>query len=190
MLEGEDFAIVIDPSKLTSTVREFAENNMDKKIKLILLTHCHYDHIGGAEELRELWDAPIYIGEDDAGGLVDAFINLSERYAEKPISFKADRFLPDGEIINLGENSIKVLKTPGHTAGSVCYIMDDVIFSGDTLFKFTAGRCDFPTGDEEKLMSSLSLLKGLEGNYRVLPGHGVETTLSFERVKNRFMRMA
>ncbi len=188
MLSGDDYAVIIDPAKFTSTVKEFAKQNIDKKTKLILLTHCHYDHMGGAQELKALWNAPICIGEDDAQGLLDTMTNLSGRYSNEPISFEADRLLADGDIIELGQDSLKVLKTPGHTIGSVCYIADNVMFSGDTLFKLTAGRCDFPTGDGKKLMESLSLLKSMKRDYRVLPGHGIETTLSAECVTNRYMK--
>ncbi len=188
MVSGDDYAIIIDPSKFTATVKDFAEKNKDKGTRLILLTHCHYDHTGGAPELREFWDAPICIGKDDAEGLCSADTNLSGRYASEPLSFTADRLLFDGEVIKLGEEAIKVMKTPGHTAGSVCYIADGVIFSGDTLFYLTAGRCDFPGGNTDELMKSLLRLKNLESDYRVLPGHGIETTLNAERVKNRYMK--
>ncbi len=189
MISGDDYAIVIDPPKFTSTISEFAKENTDKKIKLILLTHCHYDHMGGAQELKEFWNAPILIGEDDAAGLQDKMVNLSGRYNYEPIVFSADRLLSDGEVIELGSESIRVLKTPGHTKGSVCYIADKVMFSGDTLFKLTAGRCDFPTGDSQRLMESLAMLKAMKSDYRVLPGHGQETTLSAECIMNRYMRM-
>ncbi len=188
MLSGDDYAVVIDPAKFTSTVKEFANQNIDKKTKLILLTHCHYDHMGGAQELKSLWNAPVCIGEDDAQGLLNTMTNLSGRYSDRPISFEADKLLTDGEVIELGKDSLTVLKTPGHTIGSVCYITDGVMFSGDTLFKLTAGRCDFPTGDSKKLMESLAKLKAMHSDYRVLPGHGIETKLSVECVTNRYMK--
>ncbi len=188
MLSGDRYAVIIDPDKFEGEVKAFAEQTMGKAIKIILLTHCHFDHVEGVEALRKVWSAPVLIGENEGEALKNPEINLSARFCNSPFSVTADRLLKDGEIIDLGEDYLKVIFTPGHTAGSVCYLGENVLFSGDTLFNLTAGRYDFPTASREELLNSLTLLKNLEGDYRVLSGHGPETTLEFERTHNRYMR--
>ncbi len=188
MLSGGDYAVVIDPDEFNGAVRTFAEQNRDKKTKIILLTHCHFDHIGGVVALKKFWSAPVFIGENEGESLKNPLINLSARFCSEPVSITADKLLKNGEIIDLGEDYLKVVFTPGHTSGSVCYLGKDVLFSGDTLFRLTAGRYDFPTADREALLNSLRILKNLEGDYRVLSGHGPQTTLEIERTNNRYMR--
>ena len=103
-------------------------------------------------------------------------------------SFEADVYLKDGEELTIGDMTFKTIFTPGHTCGSVCYIVDDVMVAGDTLFMGSCGRTDFPTGDWGKMNESLQMLKNLEGDYKVLSGHGPATTLERERKTNMFMR--
>ncbi len=188
MLSGDTYAVIIDPDEFCGAVKTFAEENNTKKTKIILLTHCHFDHIEGVKALVDFWSAPVFIGEDEGESLKNPEINLSARFCNKPFSITADKLLKNGEIIDLGEDYLKVIFTPGHTAGSVCYLGKDVLFSGDTLFHLTAGRYDFPTADRDSLINSLQILKNLAGDYRVLSGHGPETTLEFERTHNRYMR--
>ena len=105
-------------------------------------------------------------------------------------SVSADRLLQDGDEIMLGETKIKVMHTPGHTPGGVCYIIESerTIFTGDTLFSLTAGRTDLVGGDDFMLISSLKKIAGLDGDYKVYPGHNRSTTLDYERTHNRYLR--
>ena len=179
-------AVVIDPFQVDVRIITFFKENQNAQ-KYILLTHCHFDHILGAEELRELFDAKIVIGEMDNIGLMDANISLSNWVGLSQNPFSADILVKEGDLLDLGDVTFKVMHTPGHTEGSVCYIAEDVIFSGDTLFKGSIGRTDFPTGDFAKLNASLQRLKNLGQDYTVYSGHGNPTTLYYEIKTNPYM---
>ena len=114
--------------------------------------------------------------------------NLSSVHNIRINSFVVDRMLNDGDIIMLGETEIRFINTPGHTVGSGCYIADDCIFSGDTIFCESIGRTDFPTSSMRSMMKSVERIKNLEGNYAIYPGHEMFTTLEHERKYNPFMQ--
>lgn len=158
------------------------------KLEYVLLTHGHYDHLGFAKELADMFSAKIVTGEKDSDFLEKSELNLSFYHGLKFVPFKADKLLADGEEFKLGDTTIKYLSTPGHTIGSGVYIFDDVILSGDTLFCESYGRTDFPTSDGNMMIASLKKLKELSGNYTVIPGHGMTTTLDHERKYNPLMR--
>ncbi len=186
LIKTDDAAIVIDPASADSEVVEFLNSNSNAN-RIILLTHCHFDHISGAKELREKTGVKIAIHKNDAKGLFDPVLNASAVFGFNIPPFKADIILEDKESINLGNTKIEVLLTPGHTQGSVCYILEDMIFSGDTLFKGSVGRCDLPSGDFNTLMNSLGLLKGKKDkDYTVFSGHGGKTTLREEIAHNPY----
>lgn len=179
---------VIDPGADYSELEKYIEG---KKIKYILITHGHYDHVFGVAELKRRTGAQIVIGEDDAENLhnIDK-CNSGMRFPEIQEPAHADITVKDGDIIKLGDTEFKVLTTPGHSPGSICYILEDekVIFSGDTLFYHSIGRTDFLTSVPKKMIPSLKKLSELEGNYEVYPGHGPATTLNEERKNNYYMR--
>lgn len=158
------------------------------KISQILLTHGHYDHLGGALCVREATGAKIFILEPEKEFPLDPELNLASMLSMAPYQpFQADRLLADKETFSLGGLTIKTLHTPGHTVGSCCFLAEDALFSGDTLFCGSMGRTDFPTGSESQMMASLRMLAGLPGDYRVYPGHEEETTLEHERKTNPFL---
>ena len=181
--QGADSCVVIDPAD-AAPIKKYAEVN-GLKIAAVLLTHCHFDHILGAPELVK-GGAKLYIGENDAAGLNDRSISLA--FMALP-EMKPDVLLRDGDTVREAGLSVKVISTPGHTAGGVCYVLEEskVIFAGDTLFRFSIGRTDFPGGDYGQLISSIkNKLFTLEGNYEVKPGHDRATTLDEERQGNPY----
>lgn len=185
---GDNFALVIDPAEETDELAAFAEENADKEYKYILLTHCHIDHILGVNRVKHIWNCPIVIGEDDALSLENPAINLSRMLFGYDFSLKADLRVKDGDEVDLGEEKISVLATPGHTRGSVCYILGDNMFSGDTLFKGTIGNTNFPTSNTLEMLITLKRLAALDTDYKLYPGHDSTTTLFYEKKYNRFMR--
>ena len=157
------------------------------KLKYIILTHCHYDHIAAAQRIKAVTGAKIVIHTDDEKGLLDSSISLSRYLSGEDLSFEPDETLTDKQQIQCGELTFTVMHTPGHTSGSCCFICDAVIFSGDTLFAGSMGRIDFPTGDARQMRASLKALSDLDGDYTVYPGHYEKTTLADERKTNPYM---
>ena len=159
-------------------------------VQAVLLTHGHFDHIGGVRHIRELTGAKIYMDSEEVLFIRDAALNLSTMFfGEKLPQFRVDVPLNDGEKLQVGNLTVAMLHTPGHTSGGCCFVVGDVIFSGDTLMKLSCGRTDFPTGNYRQMLDSLQKLRRLPGDYRVLPGHGSETTLDYERRNNSYMEM-
>lgn len=161
----------------------------DADLEYILLTHGHYDHIGGVKAIKAVKNAKVVIAAEDAPMLSSARHSLAVFCGAVQNDTTADILVDDGDEIILGESKIKVMKTQGHTDGCVCYICDDKLFSGDTLFFCSFGRTDFPTGSSEKMLASLKRLAALEGDYTVYPGHDRQTTLAFERKNNPYMKV-
>lgn len=171
--------------------RLFLEFLKMRKLKLskILLTHGHFDHIGGVAEVAENTGAEVYIHSDDAGMLGSEALSLASLISCMPFSPLTNYTeVKDGSIITDGNFNFRVLHTPGHSMGSVCYICDDVIFSGDTLFCCSIGRTTFPGSSPELMVSSLEKIYNLDGNYRVFPGHDDKTELEYERNSNPYFR--
>ena len=160
----------------------------DTDLKYILLTHGHFDHIIGVKSVKEKYGAQVVISKEDEPMLNSSKLSLAVFCNAPQNNVDADIIVKDGDEITLGEIKIKVMATPGHTSGSVCYIAENCIFSGDTLFYCSCGRTDFPSGSPEQMMSSLQKLKALDGDYKVYTGHNNLTTLDFERKNNPYMK--
>lgn len=160
----------------------------DTDLKYILLTHGHFDHIIGVKSVKEKYGTQVVISKEDEPMLNSSKLSLAVFCNAPQNNVDADIIVKDGDEITLGETKIKVMATPGHTSGSVCYIAENCIFSGDTLFYCSCGRTDFPSGSPEQMMSSLQKLKALDGDYKVYTGHNNLTTLDFERKNNPYMK--
>ncbi len=189
LVEGENrHAFLIDPASDGHFLYDSIVS-LGLMLDAVLLTHGHADHLLGLDELYAHYDRlPLYIGRDEIPYLTDPSLNLSAYLTGMPYLCP---FVPtpvsDGETLTLAGLSVKVLVTPGHTDGSACFLAENVIFSGDTLFFDTVGRTDFPHGSMFLLRQSLRRLAFLDGNYTVYPGHGVSTTLARERQYNGYM---
>jgi glyoxylase-like metal-dependent hydrolase (beta-lactamase superfamily II) len=181
-------AVVIDPGADAGDILDALKKN-DLKVTHILLTHGHYDHIGAVQELKDITGAKICIHQDDAEMLKSARLNLSMTMGSPAVTYNPDIFLYDGQIIETGGMSIRVIHTPGHTPGGVCFEIGENLFTGDTLFNRSVGRTDFPGGSIEQLNRSMNnVLKKISKDYIVYPGHGPFTTLDYEKKNNPFMR--
>lgn len=163
----------------------------DNKLSLekIILTHGHFDHADDASDLKAETGAKVVIHSLDnelllnpklIGGMFTPFLKNEGQ--------EADDFFDNGDLITAGELSFKVIHTPGHTKGSCCFMIEDAIFTGDTLFAGGCGRVDMYGGDSKEIMESLKKLSNLPGDFRVFPGHGEDTTLQLERKTNPYMR--
>ncbi len=189
---GNGEAVVIDPADEGERILAEAES-AGLTIKKILLTHGHFDHTGAASFIKEKTGAPIFIHSADVGLLSDGVKALAFFCPGKPFNTcTPDTLLADGDKVTQGDITFTVMSTPGHTAGSVCFICGDgsgkgTIFSGDTLFKDSIGRSDCYSGDTDTLMRSLDKLRELDGDYDIYPGHGESTTLAAEKRFNPFL---
>lgn len=181
-------AIVVDPGKYTAEIAQFLKNNADKT-RLILLTHAHYDHIGGAAELRKETGVKIAIGKNDEFALSDRNFNLSGKFTPEIPAFNADYTIEDEETFTVGDITVNAFETPGHTVGSMCYLVNDCLFSGDTLFYETVGRVDLPGGNFSDMKESLDRMMWLfDDEVKVYSGHGEMTTIGHERKNNPYLR--
>lgn len=176
-------AAIIDPADEAETLRDTIEN-LGATLKYILLTHGHRDHTLAAPKLHEMFpDAAVYIHAADKGQ-VGIY-----RYPMEELIGEDLKFYDDGDTLKLGNLTIEVITTPGHTGGSVCLRVGSALFTGDTLFAGSMGRIDLPGAQPDKMMSSLARLAKLEGDYDVYPGHMEPTTMARERQYNLYIKM-
>ncbi len=187
--DGEGVALLVDPGGDPSEALDFAEEK-GLRIEWVLLTHGHGDHIGGLEEARRRSAMGVAVHRADASMLTSPEENLSRWMGEPIRSAAAEKLLEDGDTFSVGQMSIRVIHTPGHTEGSSCFLVSDegseVLLSGDTLFARSVGRTDLPGGNERDLKASLVKLAELDDRLPVLPGHGPETSLGRERAENPY----
>ena len=188
LISTDKSAIVIDPGFNSSYVEDFLLKNADKERK-ILLTHAHFDHIGGALQLKEKTGVKIAIGRIDEPSLSDENYNLSTLFNAYIKPLNADILLDDGEITKIGDITLKTIHTPGHTKGSVGYLIENNLFSGDTLFNLSVGRTDFPGGNTKQLLNSVKKLFALDDNTKVFSGHGATTTIGYEKINNPYIKI-
>ena len=179
-------AVLIDPAGDEKLIREQIET-VGADIRAILLTHGHGDHVGAVEAMRQSPAVDVYAHSEERALLGDPKLNLSASMFAGPVSLAADHWFEDEDLLPfLG--GIRVVHTPGHTAGSCCFMTPHFLFSGDTLFVRSIGRTDLPTSDEGQLRQSLEKIKALPPNLEVLPGHGPGTILEKEIRYNSFLQ--
>ena len=179
--------MVIDPgAEGARIVREIKKN--DLKVKYIVNTHGHSDHMSANQEVKEATGAELLVHREDAPMLTDGNKNFSVFMGKSIDKPAPDRHLEEGDELMVGTAKFKVLHTPGHTRGGICLVGDNMCFSGDTLFEFSIGRTDLPGGSYPQLIKSIKTkLLTLDDGVVVFPGHGPDTTIGRERAANPFL---
>lgn len=180
--------LIVDPADQPAKIDQMI-SRMEGKPVGILLTHGHYDHIMAANEVQEKYGVKIYACKAEQKLLEDPSMNLSS-FRQGGYTVKADVLLEDGQVFEAAGFSIKLIHTPGHTAGSCCYYFEEegLLVSGDTLFCESVGRTDLPTGSTAQIVGSLhKLLDNLPDEVDVLPGHEASTTIAHEKRYNPFV---
>ena len=180
---------LVDPAVYEPQVEDVMKEIGIKNLLYIQLTHGHFDHILGVNGfLKNHPEAKVVIHREDEAFLTDPVLSHTFKHGLTQEPIKADIIVEDGDVLAFDDTEFKVVHTPGHTRGSVVYLLDDLMFSGDTLFQLSCGRTDFPESDPAAMGPSLQKLAALEGNYHVLPGHNAFSELDYERANNPFMR--
>ncbi len=185
VIDGKD-CVLVDPGKEDPKIVEFIKEN-SLNLKGILLTHGHFDHMRGIIA----FECPVYIHKNDVELLNNPHLNCSDRFSRKNVSIDITPIeVEEGTEINLLSKPIKVIHTPYHTLGSVCYYIPEekILFSGDTLFKDAMGRSDFVTSDPSLIKPSLAKLGALPDDVILYPGHGDLTSIGYERKQNPFVK--
>ena len=184
-------SLLVDPGSYGERQKDFIKSQGVESLKYILLTHGHFDHMIGVERFRSAFGGEVVVHEKDQDKLSSADGSLYSRF-EREITFasaSADIIVKDGDSLPFGSGEIRVIHTPGHSKGSVCYQIQDALFTGDTLFRGSIGRVDFYDSDETEMIASLKKLNAIETDYKVYPGHEGASTLSYEKQTNRYMKL-
>lgn len=181
-------ALVIDPGGDSDEILDRIEN-LGLRVKYIILTHGHGDHIGGLLDVKNKTGAPILIHEKDEEYLKDSKKNLSSMMSLGNVELEADRLLKDGDKLTLGKNTVEIIYTPGHTPGGISIKIDNCIFTGDTLFAGSVGRTDFAGGSYEEIIRSVNeRLIIYPDDTIIYPGHGPSSTIGREKNSNPFVK--
>lgn len=196
MLENNNYLLIDEKSKEAVLIdcSEYIEDvgvvlkNYDAKLKYILITHGHFDHVLGINKFHEMYPetqiiAPLLDKDliEDIGTFVDRFIGGIGRVDVPHV----DNYVSENDEFTIGEHKIKIISTPGHTRGGVCYSVDEKIFSGDTIFLGSVGRTDLPGGNFEQIRSSVKkILEMFDDGTPIYCGHGASTSVGYEKVHN------
>lgn len=179
---------LVDPGSKSEEILRVI-NELGVKVLAIFLTHCHYDHIEGLNDLRNKINVKVYSTFECSNNIQKPSVNLSILFGDSISCEPSDVIVLDNDIINIASMKIKVITTPGHTNGGACFLVDEDIFTGDTLFLRSVGRWDFPGGNEEILKNSIkNKLYTLDDDIIVHPGHGNDTKIYYEKRYNMFVK--
>lgn len=178
--------VLIDPADDAETILETIQKK-NVSLKAVVLTHVHFDHMLAAQQVCEITKAPLYVGAGDEPALSDPKRNLS-KWFNGSVVISGDGVLREGDVLTIGEETLTVMETPGHTPGCICLYVENILFSGDTLFESSIGRLDFPGGNAQAMADSLKRLKKLPEDTAVYSGHGPATTIGREIKLNPYLQ--
>ena len=187
--DSDNNCVVIDPAKDYPGIVNYIKKN-SLKLKAILLTHGHVDHMRGVDALVNAFNAPLYIGFDDEDKLTDTYANCSDFLGENVIIKSKANTLADNEVLHFLSEDIKVITVPYHTAGSVCYYLKEsgVLVTGDFIIMHGIGRSDLPSAMPKELRNSMAKVLALPDDTKIYGGHGSSSTLGIERKVNPFVK--
>jgi len=180
-------AVLFDCAGSNGEIFKFIDEN-GLNLKYILITHAHFDHVGGLKEFKEKYkDVKILMAKDDEK-LYENLSHQCDLFGQRRVeSVKIDEFIDDTKEIDFLDTKIKVISTPGHSKGSLCYLLGDNLFAGDTLFFEEIGRCDLPGGNFCDIEQSIKeKLFKLQDDIKVFTGHGDNTTIGHEKIHNAY----
>jgi len=181
-----DKGFIIDPGGSASRIIEEI-NELNFTPEFILLTHGHCDHIAAVDEIRDYYNIPAYIHVGDEKLVADKDMNMASHMPSADVAIKADGTFKNGDIISPDEFNIKVIHTPGHTAGCSCFLLgENIMFTGDTVFEGSIGRTDLPSASQKSMEESIEKIKKMNDNIILYPGHGGDTTIAEEKKKNKY----
>ncbi len=184
--ETTNESVLIDPG---GTSKQLLESIKGTRLKTVLLTHGHFDHIAGINTILDVADVPVLIHREDTDMLIDPRCNGSSMIGQTITAVEASGVLADGDTVRFGESSLDVIHTPGHTRGGISFVSEgSFVIAGDTLFKMSVGRWDLPGGDYGILMNTLhNIFSKMPDDTIVYPGHGNRTSIGSEKTYNQFM---
>ncbi len=184
LVGDENELLVIDPGAQGDKILAHI-NEKNYHVAYVVLTHCHYDHVGAVAEVLEATGAKLLMGAKEKENYFNKVVTLCGYFGAELKLCEPDKLLNEGDVVTSGEYRFKILETPGHTSGSICLLGEEVLFSGDTLFYQTIGRADFPTGSLQDLVKSVKeKLLTLDGSVKVYSGHGMASTIAYEKEHN------
>lgn len=179
LIKNNQKVLIVDPGSNSEKI--IAQISEDEKVVAIILTHGHFDHIGAVNSVLAKYNVPVYASLNEKSLLADPNKSFYDGQIKKDITYFSKDFQVD-------DFKVIVHHTPGHTAGSVMYEIENHLFSGDTIFKGSIGRMDLPTGSTHDMQNSLAYIKSLSKDYIIYPGHGANSTLNFEKTNNPYLK--
>jgi hydroxyacylglutathione hydrolase len=183
----KNISFIVDPGAEASVIERFLGSNSIKP-DMIINTHGHFDHIGAVEEIVKNYGIPFYIDPDEEETVTDPLKNGSSFFGENNLSLKTYNLINGDDIEYFNENGIYIIKTPGHSPGSITLKIENTLFTGDLIFKGSIGRTDLVGGDIQQMKKSLLKIKRIDKNFIINPGHGPETDLKYEKENNYYLR--